>query len=353
MHLDLRELFDINKKVVIWICFFLLIFLLRRFFGLIFFTFILSFILNNLIMYICRKARLNRRLVVVAVYLLFILVLTGVFYSTGPRIFIESKSFISQIPQAEAKIWAYFDQVGQNNPNFIPFLTSLRTASSSDKLFGVDRTEVINFLIKFTNFLMTFMSYMLLGILFSFLIVLDLPNFAKGLAKLKHGRFKEFYQEVADSVASFAIMVGRTFQAQMIIACLNTILTAAGMMILKIQPVAVLSVIVLMAGFIPVAGMFISSVPICIIAFNIGSFRLMFYAILMVAIVHMLEAYVLNPNIVSAIMKINPIITMIILYIGLNLFGLWGMLLSIPTVVYIFKYTMSEAPIKMSATYDE
>ncbi|MBF0495916.1 MAG: AI-2E family transporter, partial [Deltaproteobacteria bacterium] len=137
------------------------------------------------------------------------------------------------------------------------------------------------------------------------------------------------------------------------IACLNTILTAVGMIILKIQPVAVLSVIVLMAGFIPVAGMFISSVPICIIAFNIGSFRLMFYAIVMVAIVHMLEAYVLNPNIVSAIMKINPIITMIILYIGLNLFGLWGMLLSIPTVVYIFKYTMSEAPIKISGTYDE
>ncbi|MBF0510469.1 MAG: AI-2E family transporter [Deltaproteobacteria bacterium] len=353
MHLDLREVFDINKKVIIWICFFLLIFLLRRFFGLIFFTFILSFILNNCIMYICRKTGLKRRLVVVAVYLMFIFVLTGVFYSTGPRIFIESKSFISQIPQAEVKIWDYFDEVGQNNPNLIPFLTSLKSASSSDKLFGVDRSEVINFLIKFTNFLMTFMSYMLLGILFSFLIVLDLPNFSQGLSKMKHGRFRDFYQEVADSVAAFALMVGRTFQAQMIIACVNTVLTGAGLIILKIQPVVVLSVIVLMAGFIPVAGMFISSVPICIIAFNIGSFKLMFYAIIMVTIVHLLEAYVLNPNIVSAIMKINPIISVIILYIGLNLFGLWGMLLSIPTVVYVFKYAMSEAPSNISAKYDE
>ena len=60
----------------------------------------------------------------------------------------------------------------------------------------------------------------------------------------------------------------------------------------------------------------------------------------MIAIVHIVEAYILNPRIVSAVLKINPILTLIILYIGYSLFGVWGVLLGVPVSVYIYRYLL-------------
>ena len=53
--------------------------------------------------------------------------------------------------------------------------------------------------------------------------------------------------------------------------------------------------------------------------------------------IHLLEAYVLNPRIVSSVMHINPVMTLIILYIAHSLLGMWGMLLGVPIAVYFYR----------------
>jgi predicted PurR-regulated permease PerM len=101
-----------------------------------------------------------------------------------------------------------------------------------------------------------------------------------------------------------------------------------------------LAIIVFFAGLIPVWGTFISSVPIFLLASNSGGLPLVFKVLLMIVIVHGVEAYILNPNIVSAVLKINPLITLIILYVGHTLFGLWGVLLGVPVAVYVYRYIL-------------
>jgi predicted PurR-regulated permease PerM len=66
--------------------------------------------------------------------------------------------------------------------------------------------------------------------------------------------------------------------------------------------------------------------------------RLAVKSIIMIAFIHAVEAYILNPNIVSAVLKINPLLTLIILYLGYTLFGLWGALLGVPVAVYVYRY---------------
>jgi predicted PurR-regulated permease PerM len=60
--------------------------------------------------------------------------------------------------------------------------------------------------------------------------------------------------------------------------------------------------------------------------------------------VHVVEAYILNPRIVSAVFKINPLLTLIILYLGHSLFGMWGVLLGVPTAVYVYRYIILKPP---------
>ena len=50
--------------------------------------------------------------------------------------------------------------------------------------------------------------------------------------------------------------------------------------------------------------------------------------------IRVIEAYVLNPIIYGRHMRLNPVLALIILYVGYHAFGLWGMLLGVPVARY-------------------
>jgi predicted PurR-regulated permease PerM len=174
----------------------------------------------------------------------------------------------------------------------------------------------------------------LLALLFSFLILIDLGRIKRGVAQLKSSRIGDFYDEAAQPIVRFGVLVGRAIEAQAWIACVNTALTLVGMLLLGIPLVAMLSVIVFVCSFIPVLGVFISTTPIVLVALNTGGPALSLAVIGMIVIIHALEAYLLNPMIYGRHLRLNPVLTLIILYVGYNIFGLWGMLLGVPVARY-------------------
>jgi predicted PurR-regulated permease PerM len=130
-------------------------------------------------------------------------------------------------------------------------------------------------------------------------------------------------------------VVGTAFQCQLVVALLNATITCIGLAILKIQPLLLLTSIVFLLGLIPVLGVWISSVPIVLIAFNDHGIARAIAAIGLITGVHLLEAYVFNPRIYAARFHLNPVIVLIILLVGEKLFGVWGMLLGIPVTHYV------------------
>ncbi|MBU2005947.1 MAG: AI-2E family transporter, partial [Gammaproteobacteria bacterium] len=95
-----------------------------------------------------------------------------------------------------------------------------------------------------------------------------------------------------------------------------------------------------LCSFIPVAGVFISSVPICLIALNTGGAKLVMFAVGMITFIHMVEGYVLNPLIYGARLRLNPVIVLIILTVGGKLFHIWGLVLGLPVCTYLFSYAI-------------
>lgn len=181
-------------------------------------------------------------------------------------------------------------------------------------------------------------SQFVLSLLFSFLIVLDLPNLKRGAINLQRTRLRYFYDEVADSLISFGTTLGRAFEAQFIVSIVNTILTAGGIWFLDIrEEIAFLSLIVFLCGFIPIAGVFISSVPICLIALAKGGLSSLLLAIALICIVHAVESYILNPRIFGTHLRLNPVVVMILMTVSGKLFGVWGLVLCLPVTTYIFR----------------
>jgi predicted PurR-regulated permease PerM len=176
--------------------------------------------------------------------------------------------------------------------------------------------------------------------LFSFLIVLDLPKLSRSIEGLSNTKIGFIYDEVSDNLAGFGRVLGRALEAQLFIAICNTILTAIGIWMMGLQNLPVLSAIVFFCSFIPVAGTFISSTPICLLALTADGVGAMLLAIVLICVIHAIETYVLNPQIYGHHMHMNPVLVLIVLTIGGKLFGVWGLLLGIPIVNYFFRHAI-------------
>lgn len=338
MPFNIKDFVHANKKILTWVLFFSLLFVLRHLFSLVFMTFILCFIFNNLIEWLIDKTRWPRWLWTVAVYLVFIAVVSLLISLIGPKLGSESTIFIKQMPQMFDNLISYLDKLAEEQPTMAPFLSRAKDMISLEKIAGLNMTAIMNSVMFFFNQVTSFTSFFLLSILFSFLILFDFTTLRAKTIMLRQTRLHDIYEAVADSVAQFALTVGAAFQAQIMIASLNTCLTALGLWGLGINHIALLCVIVFFCGLIPVLGVFISSAPILLLAFNSGGLKLVIGALTMIIIIHIIEAYILNPRIYSAVFKINPVLTLMILYIGHSMFGMWGMLLGIPVSVYIFRH---------------
>jgi predicted PurR-regulated permease PerM len=181
-----------------------------------------------------------------------------------------------------------------------------------------------------------------LSLLLSFFIVFDLTKMRRGVRRLQGSRVKDFYLEIAPGLISFGRLIGRAFQAQAVIAFFNTVLTFLLIRILGIDNPLFLCVIVFVCSFIPVLGVVLSSIPIAIIAIAQpdGGIWLAFLAVVGVLLIHLVEAWILNPKILGDMLHLHPVMVLAILAIGEHFFGVWGLLLGVPVIVYILRFVI-------------
>jgi len=390
VEIDLQRFYRVNRPVLMWVVFFVGLFLLRQFFALVFITFIFAFVMRSVAKFLTANTRAPYWAAVVFPYLGVLTLLVLLMATAIPRVIDEAAEFGRKVPglleglakevqkSAEhygmepmlAKFVHARSEVPATAPaaegdgmasgpdrvsipelartlqtfaiNLLPGMHAeeMQSVSSEpelkDSIRGDDqRANVLGLFNRFIRGVVSGTLQFLLAILLSFLIVLDYEAVAGELRKWRQSQVGRFFHEAAASVVEFSRAVGRAFQCQLVVALLNASITCVGMAILGIQPLLLLTTIVFLFGLIPVLGVFISSVPIILIAFNSHGLTLALIALGMIVGVHLLEAYVFNPRIYAARFHLNPVIVLIILLVGHEMFGVWGMLLGIPVTTYV------------------
>jgi predicted PurR-regulated permease PerM len=178
----------------------------------------------------------------------------------------------------------------------------------------------------------------LVSLILSFVIVWDMPAIRRGVESLRHSRLSWLYAETAPSLSAFGHLFGKALQAQCLVAAVNTALTAAGILFLQLPGVAFLSLIVFFCSFIPVAGVIISTVPLGFVALTEYGVGRLLAVLVLVAVAHAVEAYLLNPAIYSAHLKLHPLIVLVVLVLGEHVLGVWGLLLAVPMTVFTLEF---------------
>ncbi|WP_051554057.1 AI-2E family transporter [Desulfobulbus elongatus] len=353
--------------VMVWGLFFGLIYLLRSFFLLLFLTFVFAYIqarsVNRL------ESRINNRIVrVVLVALLLLSILTAAGIFLVPKVKKQTEVFASQFTTYLYRVDQELFSLSTRYPllgELVPELAGRQeqnapepgekkglkhspTASMLQQLLrlgeagGVQNVNhVFGTLGNIGGKIASVTSAFLLSLLFSFLIVLDLPKLGASVRELESTKLRFIYRSVAGNIRDFSQVLGKALEAQLIIAMINSFLTAIGISLLGLgEHMAFLSVIVFFCSFFPVIGVFISSIPICLIALQTEGLQVMFLAILLITIIHLIEGYILNPRIYGSYMRINSVIILIILTIGGKLFDFWGLILGVPICTYVFGHAI-------------
>ena len=369
----------LTSRIFVWGLLFGILILLRSFFLLIFLTFVFAYIQGTGVKKLQKKVP-NRVVCAVLVGLALLLVLLGVGGYLVPKFKEQANLFADSYPRYVQSLDAGLSTLIERFPilekalihedttpgpisnggsgagvsgvvsesqlhvaGYSPTLTLLNQVFGleSDSSGQLNLKPYISILRNVGSSLLAIGSAFLLSLLFSFLIVLDLPALSESVRSLKDTKLQFVYEEVADSIRDFGVVVGRAMEAQLFIGLINTLLTSAGLVLLGLGgQLAFLAVIVFVCSFIPVAGAFISSVPICLIALREPGLGLVFACIILICVIHFIEAYILNPKIYGHHMRMNPVIVLIILTIGGKLFHVWGLVLGVPLCNYIFGHAI-------------
>ncbi len=356
------------QQAVIWLSIVAVVWFLRHLFPVLFLTFVLTYIGHTILDLMGRRLP-HRRLNLTILYAVFLLALLGMSAVIVPRLGGEARtlaqSYISQQAH-EANV----------DPEALPATTEdSAVADVSEKEILLDRALlpligpaslaqlkqsplyvtmlekmeegieslvplVVNGVKLFLNNLFLLAFHFTLSIIFSFIILWDLPKLGASLRTFSEGRTAEVYAEVAPGIRTFCVILGRAFEAQTGIAIVNSGLTAIGFWAIGLESIALLSTIVFFCSYIPVLGVVLSTLPAAILAFKAGGIVKILLLVAIILIVHAVEAYGLNPLIYGHHLHMHPIAVLVILMVGEHLFGVWGLLLGVPVSAFILKYVV-------------
>lgn len=364
-----EKIMPILARVTAWALLIGTVYLLRSFFLLIFLTFVFGFIQVRGVNVLGKRIR-NRaiRVWLVGVTLLTAIVLTGLFLTSGVRS--QTVGFVKNFSTYLATLDSHLYTLADNYPILADVVAELRdatpdlpatnhkgfqgsspTLSLAQQLLDMQQdedpeevTSVLRSLVHFSSKVFGVTTAFLLSLLFSFLIVLDLPKLKTSFKALERTKLGFVYQEFVPGLKDFSRVLGRALEAQFFIAVLNSLLTAFGLWLLGLgHALAFLSTFVFLFSFVPVAGVFISSVPICLVALQSQGVQTMFLAILMITLIHLIEAYILNPRIYGNHLRMNPVIVLVILTVFGKVFHFWGLVLGVPFCTWFFTHAISRS----------
>jgi predicted PurR-regulated permease PerM len=166
------------------------------------------------------------------------------------------------------------------------------------------------------------------------------PRFERGRSlAAPHNLYSLFCQELAARFASFYQSFAVVIGAQLAISLVNTSLTAIFVTWTRLPHPAVMIVITLVCGLLPIVGNLVSNSIIVLFAFTVSPEMALASLIFLVG-VHKLE-YLLNSKIIGDRIK-NPVwLTLLGLILGERLLGIPGMIIA-PVVLYFLKVEASQ-----------
>ncbi|WP_338470543.1 AI-2E family transporter [Niallia sp. XMNu-256] len=311
------------RRVLIFLLIALVLYSMRSMIDFILLTFIFTFLMDRLSSFVLKRIPINRNVIVLLLYTIIVGILVLGIVKYLPMI-------INEITQLIKQVTTFYQQPQEDNI-VINYIVSLVDGNQISQYIEQGLAFVMKYFSDFSHFALQ----LFLAILLSLFFLLEKPRLQSFTSQFKDSKLAPFYQEISFFGGKFVRTFGKVIEAQFIIAIVNTILTLISLWIMDFPQLLGLGIMIFFLGLIPVAGVIISLIPLSLIAYSIGGFIQVFYVLLTIAVIHAIEAYILNPKLMSSKTDLPIFYTFIVLIFGEHFFGVWGLIIGIPIFVFL------------------
>ncbi|WP_025688909.1 AI-2E family transporter [Paenibacillus zanthoxyli] len=301
----------------------LLLYGIRDMLNLVLLTFLIAYIMNSFQVLLSKRIgkyiRVNSKVIIIILYLAMISTLVLALVHYLPKIFVQVKQLTNFLTSLTP------ENIPQNE--IVQYLFS----TVKDLNYEEYMQSGLNYITTIGNWGTRFV----LAIILSFVFILEKNRIVAFTSRMKQSKVAWFYNELEYFGKKFTLSFGKVIEAQILIAMFNTAFTVVGLTILGFPYLFALGVMIFLLSLIPVAGFLISLIPLCIIGYNIGGLMMVIYVLAMIAVLHFIEGYFLNPKLMSSKMNLPMFYTFIVLLFSEHYLGVWGLILGIPIFVFV------------------
>ncbi len=325
---DLKSIFtkQMPRRILILLAFGVAIYLLRGMANMFLLTFIFAYLGYTAQSFVFKRAKnLNSRVlkgIIIVVYLSIVTLIVYILYLYIPKVTSEVNSIIQQAV-------IFFNGTYENET--LNYIVSL----ARDFKVSTYITNNYEGLIKSITNIGKWGIDIFIAIILSLFFILEKSRIVKFTSYFQNSKLRVVYDEMAFFGRKFLQSFGKVIQTQITISFINAMISMIMLYILKFPNVLGLGAMIFVLGLVPVAGVVISLIPLSIIAFTIGGFKMIIYVLVLIAIIHALEAYILNPKLMSQKTKLPVFYTFVVLIVSEHTIGIWGLIIGIPIFIFI------------------
>ncbi|MEF2965288.1 AI-2E family transporter [Paenibacillus sp. M1] len=335
-----KELFQIPgfRRVLALIVAVLVLYYSRSMLNMILITFILTYLINRLNNFISRNVnkvvRINRKIIVLFIYVVMISLLVFAIYYYLPV-------FITELTDLVNQVISFYDNPPSNLPDNIILNFLVESLKDIDLSKYID--SGFNFLVSTISDIGKWSLNLFVAIVLSLFFLLEKEKVTNFTAKFKASRASFLFVELEYFGKKFVSSFGKVIEVQFLIALVNSVLSTIFLWIFGFPNLFALSIMIFLLGLVPVMGVIISLIPLCAIAFKIGGLIKIVYVLIMIAVVHAVETYFLNPKFMSNKTHLPIFYTFLVLLVAEHFFGVWGLIVGVP--VFMFLLDILEVPV--------
>lgn len=307
---------EISHRTIIFAVFFLILlnflWVIKDLVFSLFVAFIVMSALKPFVDFLVKK-RVPRGLGVAFIYLLFIAFLFMALFVIFPPLILESTNLFRNLPG----IFEGISPTILDNFNFDQFANIL--PNITNQFLGIFKSVFSNAIFTITTLFFGF--YFLLQ---DDLVKKSLFNFFK----------EDQIKSVSDIYDKVEKRMSAWFWGELVLMLAVGIMTFAGLNLIGMKYALALAVLAGLLEVIPNLGPTISAIPAILIGLS-HSYLLGITALVLYFVIQQLENNLVVPLVMKKAVGLNPIITLIALIIGGRIAGVLGVILAIPTTLFL------------------
>jgi putative permease len=264
------------------------------------------------------------------------------FSTVGALLFIGFSYFVPKIANQFNMLSKAISQenltalIGQTEKTFKSLFPFLQSVNFAEKVTGFFQNIVFSWINHFTDIFYNLISIIAVLVIVPFMTYFLLKDNKKIINSIIYIMPNKYFEVSYWVIKKISIQLSKFVRAWILDAFCVGLMSGVGLSVLGIHNAASIGVIAGVGHLIPYFGPIIGGIPaIAISIIQFGDFSMFPKIILLFIIIYTVDNGFIQPNVFSKGTDIHPLLIIILILVGSELLGIFGMLLAVPTATVI------------------